>query len=99
MKLPKQVQFVIQQLKENGFQGYIVGGCVRDSLIGIEPNDWDIATNATPEETIKIFPNNFYNNHFGTVTVLSNQEEKGIEITPFRTEEKYTDKRWPWIQN
>jgi len=95
MKLPKQVQFVIQQLKENGFQGYIVGGCVRDSLIGIEPNDWDIATNATPEETIKIFPNNFYNNHFGTVTVLSNQEEKGIEITPFRTEEKYTDKRHP----
>jgi len=95
MKLSKQVQFVIQQLKENGFQGYIVGGCVRDTLRGIEPNDWDIATNAKPEETIKIFPNNFYNNHFGTVTVLSNQEEKGIEITPFRTEEKYTDKRHP----
>jgi len=95
MKLPKQVQSVIQQLKENGFQSYIVGGCVRDALRGIEPNDWDIATNANPEETIKIFPNNFYNNNFGTVTVLSNQEEKGIEITPFRTEEKYTDKRHP----
>ncbi|MCG2718843.1 MAG: CCA tRNA nucleotidyltransferase [Nanoarchaeota archaeon] len=95
MKLPKQVQFVIQQLEENNFQGYIVGGCVRDTLRGIEPNDWDIATNAKPEETIKIFPNNFYNNNFGTVTVLFNQEEKGIEITPFRTEEKYTDKRHP----
>ena len=95
MKLPKQVQFVMQQLKKNGFQSYIVGGCVRDILRGIKPNDWDIATNAKPEETIKIFPNNFYNNNFGTVTVLSNQEEKGIEITPFRTEEKYTDKRHP----
>jgi len=98
MELPKQVQFVIQELKENGFKSYIVGGCVRDTLRGIEPNDWDIATNAKPEETIKIFPHNFYNNDFGTVTVLPSSkktEEKGIEITPFRTEEKYTDKRHP----
>ena len=102
MKLPKQIQFVMQEFKKNGFQSYIVGGCVRDALRRIEPNDWDIATNAKPEETIKIFPNNFYNNNFGTVTVLSSQEEKGIEITPFRTEEKYTDKRHPdkikWAQ-
>lgn len=95
MKLPKQVQFVMQKLKKNGFQSYIVGGCVRDTLRKIKPNDWDIATNAKPEETINIFPNNFYNNNFGTVTVLSKPEEKGIEITPFRTEEKYTDKRHP----
>jgi len=98
MELPKQVQFIIQQLKKNGFQAYIVGGCVRDILRGIKPSDWDIATNAKPEQTIKIFPHNFYNNKFGTVTVLSGlkkTQEKGIEITPFRTEEKYTDKRHP----
>jgi len=95
MKLPKQVQFVLEKLEKNGFQAYIVGGCVRDTLRNVEPQDWDITTNAKPEETIKIFPNNFYNNNFGTVTVLSTPKEKGIEITPFRTEEKYTDKRHP----
>ena len=95
MKLPKQVQFIMEEFKKNGFQSYVVGGCVRDSLRGVKPNDWDIATNAKPEETMKIFPNNFYNNNFGTVTVLSKLKEKGIEITPFRTEEKYTDKRHP----
>ena len=105
MKLPKQVQFVIQQLEKNGFQSYIVGGCVRDILRKFEPQDWDITTNAKPEEIIKVFPNNFYNNNFGTVTVLPDSKktsEKGIEITPFRTEEKYTDKRHPdkikWAQ-
>jgi poly(A) polymerase/tRNA nucleotidyltransferase (CCA-adding enzyme) len=98
MKLPKQVQSIMEKFEKNGFQSYIVGGCVRDALRKAEPNDWDIATNAKPEETMKIFPNNFYNNNFGTVTVLSGskkEQKKGIEITPFRTEEKYTDKRHP----
>ncbi|MBU3942451.1 hypothetical protein KKA24_00540, partial [Patescibacteria group bacterium] len=94
MKIPKKIKDVLKELENNNFQAFLVGGCVRDLLrdppAGGEPKDWDIATNATPEEIQKIFPNNFYENNFGTVTVLGS-----VEITPFRTEAKYTDKRHP----
>lgn len=96
MKIPKEVKSVIDKLKKARFQAYLVGGCVRDFLREVEPEDWDVATNAKPEEIKKIFPKSFYENKFGTVTVGGLPAGKaGIEITPFRIEEKYTDKRHP----
>ncbi len=98
MEIPKEVKFVIEKLKTQGFETYLVGGCVRDLLRGKEPLDWDIATNAKPEEIEKIFPNSFTDNKFGTVAVLTKSKDpalKGIEITPYRIESKYTDKRHP----
>lgn len=98
MKIPKEVEFVISQLKKKGFEVYIVGGCVRDFLRGIEPQDWDVTTNAKPEEIGKIFLRSYLDNKFGTVTVLTGSKDprlKEIEITPYRIDEKYTDKRHP----
>ena len=98
MEIPKEVLDIVEKLKENGFEAYIVGGCVRDFLRGVEPEDWDITTNAKPEEIMKIFPKSFYENRFLTVTVLTgsqNPKLKEIEITTFRKEAKYTDKRHP----
>ena len=98
MEIPKEVLEVVEKLKENGFEAYIVGGCVRDFLRGVEPEDWDVTTNAKPEEIMKIFPRSFYENRFLTVTVLTesqNPKLKEIEITTFRKEAKYTDKRHP----
>jgi tRNA nucleotidyltransferase (CCA-adding enzyme) len=98
MKILNEVLEVVEKLKENRFEAYIVGGCVRDFLRGVEPEDWDITTNAKPEEIMKIFPKSFYENRFLTVTVLTesqNPKLKEIEITTFRKEAKYTDKRHP----
>jgi len=98
MGIPKEVKFVIEKLREKDFEAYIVGGCVRDFLRGVEPEDWDIATNAKPEETQKIFPKSFYENKFLTVTIQTesqNPKLKEIEITTYRKEAKYTDKRHP----
>ena len=93
MKIPKQVQAVILGLNKHKFEAYIVGGCVRDLIMGREPKDWDVATSARPEQIQKVFPDSFYKNKFGTVTVR--QEEMEIEVTTFRVDEKYTDKRHP----
>lgn len=98
MIIPEEVKFLTQKLKENDFQAFIVGGCVRDFLRGVEPEDWDIATDAKPEEIGRIFLRSFSDNKFGTVTVLTgsqNPKIKEIEITSFRIDEKYTDKRHP----
>ncbi len=96
MGIPKNVKSVVEKLEKKGFQAYLVGGCVRDLIRGVEPGDWDIATNANPEEIKNLFPKSFMNNKFGTVTIGDLPRSKaGIEITPFRTEEKYTDKRHP----
>lgn len=98
MDVPKEVKFVISELKNKGFEAYIVGGCVRDFLRGTEPQDWDVATNAKPTEIGKIFPRSYADNKFGTVTILTGSEDpklKEIEITPYRIESKYTDKRHP----
>jgi putative nucleotidyltransferase with HDIG domain len=91
--LPKKIEFVLNQLKAKGFEGFVVGGCVRDLLRGEEPKDWDITTNALPKDVQKIFLNSFYNNDFGTVGVLI--EGETIEVTTYRSEAKYTDKRHP----
>jgi len=98
MTIPKEVQFVIDKLEKKGFEAYIVGGCVRDFLRGVEPEDWDITTNAKPEEIGKIFSKSYLDNKFGTVTVLTGSKKpklKEVEITTFRIDEKYTDKRHP----
>jgi len=98
MKIPKEVKFVVDELKKKNYEAYLVGGCVRDLLREVEPQDWDIATNANPKEIGKIFLRSFTDNKFGTVTVLTVSKDpklKEVEITPFRTEEKYTDKRHP----
>ncbi|MBU4274333.1 HD domain-containing protein [Patescibacteria group bacterium] len=98
MVIPKEVKSVVEKLKKSGFEAYIVGGCVRDFLISVEPKDWDITTNAKPGEIQKIFPKSFYENKFLTVTVKTNSKKEKlqeIEITTYRLETKYTDKRHP----
>lgn len=87
--MPKEVKNIIQKLKKAGFEAYIVGGCVRDFLLGKKPKDWDITTNAEPEEIVKIFPEGRYENKFGTVIVGE------VEITTYRLEAEYNDKRHP----
>jgi len=98
MEIPKEVKTVIAKLKKHDFEAFVVGGCVRDLLRGKDPKDWDVATSAKPEEIQKLFKKSFYENKFLTVTVQTgskNQEVKEVEITTFRSESKYTDKRHP----
>lgn len=96
--VPKEVQEVAKSLVEAGFEAYLVGGCVRDMMLGRDPKDWDIATNATPDEVQKIFPESVYENDFGTVGVKTESEDpklKVIEVTTYRIEGRYSDKRHP----
>lgn len=124
-EIPKEIMESLKTLEKAGFDAYLVGGCVRDLLLGaargelVEPKDWDITTNAKPEEIQKIFSrrsdltsevgtptpqgvgatfDTFYENTFGTVGVVTGSENpalKVIEITPYRKEAKYSDKRHP----
>ncbi len=96
--VPLEVAAVLKRLTEGGFAAYPVGGCVRDILLGKTPHDWDITTSAKPEEIIALFPESFYENKFLTVTVKTESDDaavKEIEVTTFRAEGKYTDKRHP----
>src|SRR3990167_408392 len=96
--IPPEVRAAYARLKDKGFEAYLVGGCVRDLVLGKEPKDWDITTNATPEMIQKLFEDTFYENKFGTVGVVTTSEEprlKVIEITPYREEGKYTNARHP----
>ena len=98
MIIPKEVKSVIENLQKAGFEAYIVGGCVRDFLLDKEPKDWDVTTNAKPEEIQKIFPDSFYENNFLTVTARTGSKKSElaeIEITTYRSEAKYSDKRHP----
>ncbi|MFZ5982278.1 MAG: CCA tRNA nucleotidyltransferase [Patescibacteria group bacterium] len=100
-KIPSQIKEVLKKLETAGFEAYIVGGCVRDLVMDREPSDWDAATNAKPEEIIKIFPDSFYENDFGTVGVKVERFTEGegehdvVEVTTYRTESGYSDKRRP----
>jgi len=103
--LPEEIIVILKALQEAGFEAFAVGGCVRDLLAKKEPKDWDITTNARPEEIQKIFPRNFCENKFGTVTVLTNSQFptlKEVEITPYRAETAYSDRRHPdevkWVK-
>src|SRR3989344_940924 len=97
-KIPEEVIAVSGGLRTAGFEAYLVGGCVRDLLIGREPKDWDVTTNATPEQIQALFPESFYENDYGTVGVKSGSENERlaiIEVTPYRLESGYSDKRRP----
>ena len=94
IELPKSVKFIIDKFKENGFESYAVGGCVRDSLINRKVNDWDITTNAKPEDTINIFEKTVPTGiKHGTVTVILDKEN--FEVTTYRIDGKYKDGRHP----
>lgn len=96
--IPKEVRAICAVLKLSGFEAYPVGGCVRDMIAGVEPKDWDVTTNARPEKIQELFPENVYENNFGTVAVKTESEDpivKIVEITTFRIEGTYSDKRHP----
>lgn len=98
MTLPQEIINILKNLEDSGFEAYAVGGCVRDLSLGKKPKDWDITTNAKPEQIQEIFPEHFYENSFGTVTVKTESEDpslKEIQITPYRVEGGYADKRHP----
>ncbi len=107
LKIPKEVSHVTSTLERAGFEVYLVGGCVRDLLTKKEPKDWDITTNARPEQIIDLFEKTVYENTFGTVAVcvpcetrednVSQETSKYqiIEVTPYRLEAKYSDFRHP----
>ena len=97
-EIPKEINEIGSRLENAGFEAYIVGGCVRDLLLGKDPADWDITTNARPEEIQGLFPESFYENTFGTVTVVTDSKKESlrhIEITPYRSEAGYSDRRHP----
>jgi tRNA nucleotidyltransferase (CCA-adding enzyme) len=96
--IPSPITKVATTLKNAGYEAYLVGGCVRDMIMGITPKDWDITTNATPEQIQPLFPHSFYTNEFGTVGIVTETEEPTtnvVEVTPYRTEGTYSDKRHP----
>lgn len=99
--IPKEVERVADALEKKGFEAYLVGGCVRDLLIGKEPKDWDLTTNATPGEIQGCFGEDetFLNNDFGTVGVKNEAAEDErlavVEVTPYRLEGTYSDARRP----
>lgn len=97
-KISDDVKNVYNILRSDGHKVYFVGGCVRNLLIDTEPKDWDLSTNATPEQIQKIFPDSFYDNTFGTVGVPIKKGEQTIqvvEITTFRKESGYENVRHP----
>lgn len=100
-EIPEIIIKTAKTLTDNDFEVFLVGGCVRDLLLHVKPKDWDITTNAKPEQIQKLFPKTVYENKFGTVAVINDNIEdetlKVIEITPFRLESKYSDKRHPDI--
>lgn len=96
MPLPSSVEYVLSKLKENGYQAYVVGGAVRDFLMGKTPHDYDLTSDALPSQISDVFKD-FYQEHsgekHGTIRVIV--DHKPIEITTFRCDEGYTDYRRP----
>ncbi|MBI4153483.1 CCA tRNA nucleotidyltransferase, partial [Candidatus Woesebacteria bacterium] len=86
---------ILDKFEKAGFEIYIVGGAVRDVLMGKPIYDWDFTTNATPEEILRILPEGFYDNIFGTVGVSHPSSQSPYEITTFRREFGYSDRRRP----
>jgi len=92
--IPEDVKFIINTLINNGYESYVVGGCVRDSILKKKPKDWDITTKAKPKQVIKLFDKVILTGlKHGTVTVLINKA--GYEITTYRTDGEYEDNRHP----
>lgn len=94
IRLPQKVHDIIETLQAAGYEAYAVGGCIRDSVLGKEPDDWDITTSAKPEEVKKLFRRTIDTGIIhGTVTVMMDKE--GFEVTTYRIDGKYEDSRHP----
>jgi tRNA nucleotidyltransferase/poly(A) polymerase len=97
--IPKEIATIVETLEKAGFQAYLVGGCTRDLFLGRKPIDWDITTNARPEQILPLFSKTFYENEFGTVGVVNEDSHddslKIVEVTPYRIESVYSDRRHP----
>ena len=94
IELPEKVKTVIGELKAHGYDAYAVGGCIRDSILGRTPGDWDITTSAKPQQVKAIFPRTVDTGiQHGTVTVLMDKE--GFEVTTYRIDGEYEDARHP----
>lgn len=108
VQLSTGVKAVVKTLEEAGFEAYVVGGAVRDLLLARRTSDWDVTTNATPEQILPLFTESFYDNNYGTVMVAGKHlreqfdldeeaadNEEVFDITTFRSEHGYSDKRRP----
>jgi tRNA nucleotidyltransferase (CCA-adding enzyme) len=93
ISLPQSAKHIIDTLTKAGYQAYAVGGSVRDLLMNRPTHGWDFTTNAIPEEILKLFPDSFYDNQFGTVGIKF--PEDIYEITTYRSEKGYSDHRHP----
>lgn len=106
ISLPVFIQEYIDKFEKNNFEVYVVGGAVRSLLLNQKVDNWDFTTNATPEQILKLFPDAYYNNTYGTVSILLNHQNTNrhfdgndkkvvLELTPFRKESDYQDSRHP----
>ena len=94
LTIPSNAEKILQVLNENGYEAYVVGGCVRDSILDRNPNDWDITTSASPYQVKELFPRTIDTGlQHGTVTVMMDKE--GYEITTYRVDGDYEDGRHP----
>ncbi len=93
LKVPPDVEKVVDRLLDAKHEAYVVGGSVRDALRDVDPHDWDVTTDATPEQIQQVFKRSLYNNRFGTVVVRSGDHD--VEVTTYRTEAGYADHRRP----
>lgn len=97
--IPLEMKRVAETLEGAGYEAYLVGGCVRDLIIGKTPKDWDLTTNAHPDHIQTLFPESFCNNDFGTVGVKNEETTDEtltvVEVTPYRSEGTYSDARRP----
>ena len=94
ISLPEKVENIISTIEANGFEAYAVGGCVRDSILGRIPDDWDITTSASPQQVKGLFRHTIDTGiQHGTVTVMLGRE--GFEVTTYRIDGEYEDSRHP----
>ncbi len=97
--IPEQIVSIVETLEKAGFEAYLVGGCARDLFLGRNPKDWDITTNAHPDDIQRLFPKTVYENVYGTVAVINEDTDdptlKNVEVTPYRLESGYSDRRHP----
>ncbi len=94
-ELKKEIVPIYKKVRDAGFEVYLVGGCVRDLIMGRPITDWDLTTNATPEQIQSLFPDSFYENTFGTVGVELSDSKHYVEITTYRKDREYKDFRHP----
>ena len=95
MNIPGPVEMILRLLEAHGHAAHCVGGCVRDSLLGRTPEDWDVATSALPEETLAIFPGRAFPTGLRHGTVTVREGSCSVEVTTFRTDGPYADSRHP----